>query len=204
MIGKRFGRLKVLKLAFKNKHGGLCYTCKCDCGERTTVVGYFLRAGRTVSCGCYQEERLIGVPPKHGMSKTPTYNTWCKIIARCTKPSNGSYCKYGARGITVCKRWSKFENFLEDMGKKPHNMESIDRIDGSKGYSKKNCRWATARDQARNMRSNVHYTFKGKTQCLSAWAEELDLEYFALHHRLKTKRFSQAIKKCKKGFTLLT
>jgi hypothetical protein len=54
------------------------------------------------------------------------------------------------KGIGVCKRWEKFENFFADMGPKPSKAHSIDRLDNSKGYSPENCAWRTAHDQAHN------------------------------------------------------
>jgi hypothetical protein len=58
---------------------------------------------------------------------------------------------YSGRGIAVCKRWLKFENFLTDMGEAPAGY-TLDRINGKKGYSPTNCRWATPTQQAHNSR----------------------------------------------------
>jgi hypothetical protein len=52
-------------------------------------------------------------------------------------------------GVTVCQRWFVFEDFVSDMGL-PSEGQSIDRIDGSKGYEPSNCRWADITIQNRN------------------------------------------------------
>jgi hypothetical protein len=58
MIGRRFGRLVVVKEAKPAIHGNgkprLRYVATCDCGGRTTVQGGNLRNGNTRSCGCIE------------------------------------------------------------------------------------------------------------------------------------------------------
>jgi hypothetical protein len=84
---------------------------------------------------------------KHGYAGTPTYVTWCAMLGRCEDPRNASYPTYGARGITVCERWHRFENFLADMGERPSLDHSIDRKDAEGNYEPSNCRWATRAEQ---------------------------------------------------------
>ncbi len=71
---------------------------------------------------------------------------WRDMHRRCSNPKRADYERYGGRGITVCKEWSSFEVFLSDMGYPPEGR-TLDRIDGSLGYSKANCRWATKEQQ---------------------------------------------------------
>jgi len=82
---------------------------------------------------------------KHGMSRAPIYRVWAAMITRCSDPKYKKYKYYGGRGITVCDRWLRFENFYEDMGERPSGLQ-IDRIDNDKGYSPDNCRWVTAKE----------------------------------------------------------
>lgn len=88
----------------------------------------------------------------HGHSqRTPTYTTWAGMKERCNNPNKDNYMYYGARGISVCERWNKFENFLEDMGERPPGL-TLDRRDPNGNYEKDNCRWATSQEQGKNKR----------------------------------------------------
>jgi hypothetical protein len=71
---------------------------------------------------------------------------------RCLNPDNQAYENYGGRGITITKRWMSYENFLADMGRKPSPELTLDRKNNDSGYSKRNCRWATRKQQANNRR----------------------------------------------------
>jgi hypothetical protein len=71
---------------------------------------------------------------------------------RCENPNLPRYYDWGGRGVTVCDRWQKFENFFVDMGEKPTPRHSIDRINNHGNYEPSNCRWATPEQQQRNSR----------------------------------------------------
>jgi len=93
------------------------------------------------------------MPKTHRRSRTPLWWIWCAIKQRCANPRCKDYPAYGGRGITICARWSSsFEAFLEDVGERPSDAHSIDRIENDRGYEPGNVRWATGVEQARNRR----------------------------------------------------
>lgn len=90
----------------------------------------------------------------HGESDplTPEYNTWRHMKFRCLDQTPETFKYYGERGIHVCDRWMKYENFLTDMGRRPSPSHSIDRINNDGNYEPGNCRWATKAEQVANRR----------------------------------------------------
>lgn len=97
----------------------------------------------------------------HGKSYTPEYKIWIAMKSRCKNEKSPSYKYYGGKGIGFCKRWEKFENFFNDMGKKPTSKHSIERKDSTKGYNKTNCCWATPKEQAINTRQSKKWVIFG-------------------------------------------
>lgn len=109
----------------------------------------------------------------HGMSGHPVYFVWKSMIDRCRNPKNKDYRHYGGRGITVCDRWREsFVNFYSDMGDRPSDNHTLDRIDNNLGYNPDNCRWVTFGEQVRNKRNNVYLTWEGETKSAPEWAED--------------------------------
>jgi len=75
-----------------------------------------------------------------------TYKSWAAMWTRVRNPNRKDWNRYGGRGIYVCKRWQKFENFLEDMGIRPKG-KTLDRRDSNGNYTPLNCRWASPYEQ---------------------------------------------------------
>lgn len=114
------------------------------------------------------------------------YSIWSNLRARCHNPQNSSYPKYGARGIRVCDEWrADFLNFLRDMGRRPSQAHSIERVNNDGNYEPGNCRWATAKEQARNRRSSRFIEIDGTTQTLAGWADQAGINLSTIHARLK-------------------
>lgn len=109
---------------------------------------------------------------------------------RCECNKHKDYERY--KDKKICNEWHKrpagqkqigflnFYNWAMEHGY--HDDLSLDRIDNNKGYSPDNCRWVTLKEQARNMTTNVNVEYNGKTQCLKAWCEELNISYQAVIH----------------------
>lgn len=185
LTGQKFGRLNVICRDGSTIDGRAKWLCKCDCGKETAVSGKSLVRGETKSCSCLQKEKVRQVSFKHGYANSiREYRIWKSIRQRCNNPSHKNWSVYGGVGITICARWNSFENFIEDMGIAPSDTHTIDRINGTLGYSKENCRWATRLEQSRNIKSNKLLTFNGQTKPVSEWAEELNISKYALYQRL--------------------
>jgi hypothetical protein len=124
-----------------------------------------------------------GCEKTHGMSKTSTYQVWKDMNGRCRNKNNMSYRNYGGRGIKVCDRWMKFENFYEDMGEKPDGR-SLDRIDNDGNYCKENCRWATRVEQNNNQRTNTVVEIDKEKHTISEWSRILSVSYSKIMYKM--------------------
>lgn len=202
--GQRFGRLIVLESTNDRKpNGSIVWRCLCDCGNITLSISSELKRGNKKSCGCLSKE-VAAITAKtkatHGMYLTRTYSIWANLIQRCTNVKSKHYLNYGAKGITVCDKWLKFEGFLEDMGEVPEGDYSIDRINNSDGYYLSNCRWATRAEQNRNHSRNLYITWSNETRVITDWAKELKININTLKNRIKkgwdlNKVFTTPVKK---------
>lgn len=186
LTGQRFGRLVVEGFAYTNKHRRSMWVCKCDCGQEKIVDIQHLKNGLTKSCGCLKVDRCKERDFTHGYTGTRLYNIWCGMIDRTERSNNHAYKNYGGRGISICEEWrNSFEAFYQWAIR--HGYQdglSIDRIDVNGNYCPENCRWATAKTQANNMRRNAKFEYKGQTLTLQQWAERFHINKATLWNRL--------------------
>lgn len=188
LTGRKFGRASVIGRA-PNRGGRVAYFCRCDCGNEFITLGQHLTGGRTRSCGCLNHEmaaiRMKSQATTHGESKTPLYVMWKGMRQRCTNPHHNRYDIYGEKGIFVCEEWNDFPTFrkwaMENGYKKGL---SLDRIDGNKGYSPGNCRWADSITQNNNSSQNHLITYQGETKTLAQWCRLLNLSYSRTKKRI--------------------
>jgi hypothetical protein len=178
-IGERYGKLVVVSRAENTKSGQAQWECQCDCGNSIvrSAVNIRRHAHKNMSsCGC---ARI-----KHGHGcKTRTYSSWLNMRSRCENPRHHKYPQYGGRGVTVSKRWMKFDAFLADMGERPPGM-TLDRINNDGHYEPGNCRWATASEQQHNRRHRT-ITIGGETKISRQWAADLGISQAAMNYRIR-------------------
>jgi len=183
------------------------WKCKCKCGvvverslnylqkiikKRSSVIEMW-----RVCCGCSHAEakKQMGIvvgnlekKGKHKKSRTHEYNTWSNLKSRCSiKRKSPIYKNYWGSGIKVCDRWmDSFENFYSDMGPRPNDKSSIDRIDTNGNYEPNNCRWATDKEQGINKNTTRWITYKGITKPITYWSVLIPGGRLnTLHNRLK-------------------
>lgn len=183
LLGQVFGRLTVIGDA-GNKNRISMWLCRCECNTEKVVTRRDLQTGDTKSCGCLNIESAGERLRTHGSTGSPEHRAWKHIRQRCLNPRNKSAKYYSERGISVSPTWDSFTQFLEDMGPRPSDKHSIDRIDNDGNYCKENCRWATAVEQSQNRRSNVHLTLLGETMSAADWSRSLGAPSNAVANRL--------------------
>lgn len=160
MVGQSFSGVKVIAYYgfVKDKH---YWKCECICKGPLVLPRRKLLIRSSLKCRCLNGK---------GRSYTQTYTCWQQMWQRCINPKMQNWENYGGRGITVCKRWEQFYNFLEDMGECPDGL-SIDRINNDGNYEPDNCQWANALQQSRNRRNTTRLEFQGKNLTVHEWAE---------------------------------
>lgn len=186
ILNKKFGRLTVTRHVERT-----LYECACVCGCVTVLPRHRLLRGNTKSCGCLKRSVLGDAKRTHGLANSRitgyasrAYGVWQAMRDRCTNKNRADYHRYGGRGIKVCKRWESFTNFLEDMGHPPER-KTLDRIDNDKGYCKRNCRWATRKEQVYNSTRIRIVTIKGKSKPLQKWLSIAGIARDTFYRRLR-------------------
>lgn len=199
LTGRKFSRLTISSFGGMKK-GQALWRVRCECGTEKIVRGTNIKSGRTKSCGCYNKAVAGEQSITHGLSRSPTYKTWSGMLQRCHNKNNSRFKDYGARNITVCERWEKFENFLQDMGPRPLGRLTIERIDNEQGYYPDNCRWATYLEQGQNTRKTRLLFHDGLTLSMSAWGRKKGILRATISRRLRsncsTDKALRPVKKC--------
>lgn len=196
IVGKQFGRLTVIELAFTKNHTRY-WRCKCSCGNYKNVQTSHLKSGAIQSCGCLQRELTAQRSTKHNGAKANKkerlYNVWCGIKERCNNPNQDHYHSYGGRGIRICEEWendySAFREWALSNGYDENAIGrecTIDRIDVNGNYCPENCRWVDQKIQSLNKTTTLYFDYNGKRMTLKEIAEEAVVNYKCLYSRIHT------------------
>lgn len=193
LAGRVFGRLTAVSRTTGKGAMRTLWRCMCQCGRQTNSSSDSLISGKSTSCGC---SRI-----KHGHlagdAKTPEYAAWSNMMRRCCDSRRKDFDNYGGRGIYVCNGWQNPSVFLDDMGRRTSRRHSLDRINNDGSYTcgkcddcivkgaPANCRWATAKEQASNKRTNRTITVDGVTKTATDWSRYVGLSDSFVAGRLK-------------------
>ncbi len=161
---------------------------KCDCGKEVEAFKSNVSRGHTMSCGCFRRRVTSERSKIHGHrskgERSRVYVAWVNMKSRCNNSNRKDSNNYIGRGIKYCRKWESFSLFLMDMGE-PLEKMTLDRIDNSKGYNKKNCRWASMQVQNLNKRNCVRYELGGKSMTLAEWSRETGIGRVTLLKRIQ-------------------
>jgi len=172
------GRLIVLGYAGV-KHNRSSWWCECECGTIKIIRGSHLVHQKIKSCGCLQQESgknrtTHGESSSNHGGRTPECQAYYSIQQRCYNPRTDAYQYYGAKGIEC--HFESFEQFLNDIGRRPTPQHSVDRKNTRGHYEVGNVWWATRQEQARNKTNNHLITANGLTYCIAEWADVLGVD----------------------------
>ncbi len=182
--GQKIGRLTLISSFRKNEY--LHWRCICECGRQTTPRDHTLKLRTAKSCGCLRTEIQSKIHRIHGDSNSPEWLAWRSMIDRCERKNHPAFKNYGARGITVCRRWRRsYLSFLADVGRRLSKSHSLNRIRNHGNYEPGNVNWATRIEQARNRRSNRVFEIDGKKKTATEWARIFKINYWTACHRIK-------------------
>jgi len=184
LTGKVFERLTVIR-ELDTTRSGVRWECRCECGKVTKVLSNDLRSGKTLSCGCYKidiHRKIKG----ESIHSSRIYRIWEGMNQRCYNKNHTSYYNYGGRGISICNEWKDSATFYDWAINNGYEDElTIDRIDNNGNYCPDNCRWITRKEQLNNKRTNKMITYNNKTQTISQWANELEINKNTIRKRIR-------------------
>lgn len=136
IIGKKYGKLKVLEEKEKTKLGQRQFLCQCDCGKEKIILGSNLLYGESTSCGCnkgYVENtkiNLLKMEQAYPNSKSGIKGVWQdkKGYWHAIITVSGNRIKFygGAdeKGKEKCVKWRKemVEKYHKPLIEKYNNL----------------------------------------------------------------------------------
>lgn len=157
ILGRKVGKLTVVGELPSTRYRR--WVCRCDCGNEVARYSSQLSPSQKyIACcsGCHaestrQRSTVHGHAPRN--KRNPEYIAWKAMRNRCAaKVGHPDYPYWAGRGIKICERWEDYAAFLADMGPRPSDKHSLDRINVDGHYEPGNCRWATLKEQRANQR----------------------------------------------------
>lgn len=182
LSGEKFGRLTVIGFAGFYQKSSMWF-CECECGEVVKIRNEKLNKGATKSCGCLAKEKSSARFRGIAFDYPYEYKAYQNAKYRCQNPKAHAYKDYGGRGIKF--NFNSFEEFINEVGKRPTTKHSLDRKNVDGNYEKGNVRWATNKTQQNNRQNTIWVTINGDTKSASEWAEFYSIDSSTVIQRLK-------------------
>jgi len=178
-VGSFFNSVLVLKLKRVGVNNSIGAVFKCHCNKTFERSFSGVERGQ-ISCKDCAKYSVSSAKHKYVIKDRRLYRIWKCMNSRCHNTKDPNYSLYGGRGIYVCDEWRDsdvegFNTFYKEMGIYPTTRHSVDRRDGSKGYTKENCRWATSKEQMNNVRSNHLVDWRGETYTLQQISDKFNI-----------------------------
>lgn len=184
--GDQYSLLTVVKEVERKNAPGRQVFCQCECGKKKIVSFRDLKRGNVKSCGCLKNYSTENNENFHNMSNTRLYAIWSDMKHRCLNENNIRYKRYGGRGISVCEEWLEFKNFYEWAKSSGYKDElTLDRVDNNKGYSPRNCKWSTQKEQAWNRSTTFKVERNGVSKSLREWCRLENVPFNMVYRRLR-------------------
>jgi hypothetical protein len=184
-VGHKFGRLTIVEYLGTNKNDSIV-KAECECGKVKDYLFKHIKAGKTLSCGCFK----VDTHTKHGLYKHPLNTVYEDMMDRCYNPNSKHYDRYGGRGVTVSIRWrGNFKAFYDwaiDKWKPGLELDKDIRSDKKVGdfYCPEICCFVTHKENMRHTNMNVFIEYKGETLCVAEWCERLGLSRSCYNGRI--------------------
>ena len=183
ITNKKYGKLKAVRYDHTRARRQQYWLFECECGNEEIRRKSHVTSGSSKCCKNCNKKHAGDRVRTHNMTNTKEFSSWQSMLTRVLNKNSDKFFHYGGRGIKVCKRWLRFENFYKDMGKRPNN-KTLDRIDVNGNYKKSNCRWATPKEQENNRRNTRFITFRGVTDKLDYWERRTGIKRQRIYQRI--------------------
>jgi len=175
--GRKYGRLTAIGFAGKSR-----WFCRCECGNIIAAYVGNLTKAHTTSCGCAHRDILRSRGTDLRRNNPAEYRAYRAAKNRCRNPNCPNAKDYSLRGIEF--RFNTFEEFLDDIGKRPSRTHSVERKLNDGHYEPGNVTWATKEEQGNNKRNNILLTHNGETMSIARWARKIKMDPRSLRDRI--------------------
>jgi len=123
----------------------------------------------------------------HGESQTKLYRKWLLMKRACNNPHAKNYKNVGGQGARVDPEWEtdylKFKDYALAHGYKDGLV--IDRKDKKKNFEPGNVIFVTRQQRQQNKVVKYSITYRGRTQSIRQWADDIGISRQALHVRIQ-------------------